>query len=252
MKGYFIILILLVGCTQHDLPMLTPPSVTTADATSVLCRTAVSGGDVINAGGDVIRGRGVAWDTLSNPTYEVNMGYTSDSTGIGSFTSDISDLQPNTTYFLRAYVRYKNTFGYGDEKTFTTFPLPKDILPSSSGVKWQIIQTTVDNDYLTISAYWEDQITNGYWARAIFKIKKENIKNNTTIEIAPNVNGSTWSYHSDNAGGPDIYYATSGTISIDSVTNSRIWGIFNLKASALPITGKFNGIPFYNTFLKDE
>jgi len=52
------------------------------------------------------------------PTIEDNK--TNESSGNVDFSSQITRLLPNTTYYLRAYATNKNGTGYGDTKTFTT------------------------------------------------------------------------------------------------------------------------------------
>ena len=99
-------------------PVITLPTVITSPVTNVTPTTATCGGNVTHNGNATITARGVCWSTSNNPT--VNDGYTEDGTGIGVFTSSITGLLPNTTYYVRAYAT--NSFGtaYGDEASFTT------------------------------------------------------------------------------------------------------------------------------------
>lgn len=95
--------------------------VTTADVTNVTATTATSGGEVTDDGGFSITARGVCWSTSQNPT--TSDAHTSDGTGTGSYTSSLSSLSYNTTYYVRAYATNSNGTSYGEEKTFTTSKL---------------------------------------------------------------------------------------------------------------------------------
>lgn len=99
--------------TTHSLPTLT-----TNDASSITTTAAQTGGNVTSDGGSAITARGVCWGTTQNPT--LTNSFTSNGTGTGVFTSNISDLTPNTNYYLRAYATNSVGTTYGDEKSFKT------------------------------------------------------------------------------------------------------------------------------------
>ena len=69
-------------------------------------------------GGAEVTEKGVVWNTSGSPT--VSDGKTIDGSGSGLFTSRVIGLNPNTTYYLRAYATNKAGTAYGEEKTFTT------------------------------------------------------------------------------------------------------------------------------------
>ena len=96
----------------------TIPSVTTDDITNITTNSAVSGGNVINDGNGTITAKGVCWSTSQNPT--VSDAHTTDGTGIGSYTSNLSDLTSNTIYYVRAYATNEEGTAYGEQKSFTT------------------------------------------------------------------------------------------------------------------------------------
>ena len=93
-------------------------TVSTDAASGVLETTAMSGGNVVDDGGLAITAQGVCWSIAHNPTI-INY-HTTDSIGVGHFTSIISGLLPNTTYYLRAYATNSLGTAYGDEVSFTT------------------------------------------------------------------------------------------------------------------------------------
>ena len=94
------------------------PTVITTVASSITYSSAVSGGEVQNDGGAPVTVRGVCWGTAHNPT--ISDSHTTDSVGIGVFTSRINGLAANTTYYVRAYATNTAGTAYGNEVTFNT------------------------------------------------------------------------------------------------------------------------------------
>ena len=80
--------------------------------------TASSGGNITDAGGSSISARGVVWGTSSGPTIAGTK--TSDGIGTGSFVSNLTELTPSTTYYLRAYATNNTGTAYGNEISFTS------------------------------------------------------------------------------------------------------------------------------------
>ena len=126
--GLFSVLLLFIGCVKEDLRppedrIVGEPVVTTADVTDIAASTAKCGGEVVMEKGYELSARGVCWSTSPNPTIEDN--HTVDGEGKGSFESDISGLTESTTYYVRAYATNEYGTGYGEEKSFTTIPVPQ-------------------------------------------------------------------------------------------------------------------------------
>jgi hypothetical protein len=99
-------------------PTTVLPTVTGKPVVSITPTSAVSGGDVTSGGGAPVTARGVCWSTSPRPTISDN--FTLNGTGIGTFTSSITGLTPNTTYYLRAYATNAAGTAYSDQFTFTT------------------------------------------------------------------------------------------------------------------------------------
>jgi uncharacterized protein (TIGR02145 family) len=94
------------------------PVLSTTEVTDITQTTAKSGGNITSDGGTTVTARGVCWNTGQTPTISDNK--TEDGTGAGSFTSSITDLEPNTTYYVRAYATNSAGTGYGSAMSFTT------------------------------------------------------------------------------------------------------------------------------------
>ncbi|MCD4697930.1 MAG: hypothetical protein K8S16_17030 [Bacteroidales bacterium] len=94
------------------------PVVLTIEITNVNQTSATGGGTIISQGTSQIIARGVCWNTSPEPTFDDN--HTLDGGGYGSYTSEITNLNQSTTYYLRAYARNLHGTGYGDEVSFIT------------------------------------------------------------------------------------------------------------------------------------
>jgi C1A family cysteine protease len=97
---------------------VTIPTITTNAVTSITAISAVSGGNVTSDGGASVTARGVCWGTSSSPT--TANPHTTDGTGTGTFTSNITGLNPNTHYYVRAYATNSAGTAYGNQQEFTT------------------------------------------------------------------------------------------------------------------------------------
>jgi hypothetical protein len=84
--------------------------------------SAVGGGYVVVDGGSPITARGVCWSTSANST--TNNFHTTNGSGIGSFTSNLTGLNPGIVYHVRAYATNLEGTGYGNELSFTFMGCP--------------------------------------------------------------------------------------------------------------------------------
>lgn len=93
-------------------------TLTTTAVSHVTAESADSGGHILTNGGESITTRGVCWNFVGGPTASDTC--TTDGSGRGTFTSNLSDLSPNTAYYVRAYATNSVGTTHGQERTFTT------------------------------------------------------------------------------------------------------------------------------------
>ncbi len=103
---------------QQTFTTLSTPMVTTNIVSNIAVTSATCGGNVTSEGGASVTVRGVCWSTSQNPTVSGN--HTTDGSGAGNFSSNISELAANTTYYVRAYATNSAGTTYGEQRNFTT------------------------------------------------------------------------------------------------------------------------------------
>ena len=97
---------------------LEKPTVTTKVVNNISQTGALCGGNVTSDGGATVTARGVCWSTSQNPT--ISSSKTTDGSGVGQYSSALNNLQPNTTYYVRAYATNSQGTAYGEQESFTT------------------------------------------------------------------------------------------------------------------------------------
>jgi len=134
----------------YQIPVNTPaiPVVATGNVSGITSETAISGGVVSSSGDAVVTERGVCWSASSSPT--VADSRTFDGTGTGSFTSNISGLNPNNRYYVRAYAINPLGIVYGQEVSFTS---ENEEVPSYPGTAFNAVK---------IEGLWWAPVNAGY------------------------------------------------------------------------------------------
>lgn len=102
--------------TFTTLPVV--PTLTTLAVTDVTGNSAKSGGTVTISGGANVTARGVCWGLTDPPT--IAGSKTTDGAGTGAFTSSLTGLLGNKTYYVRAYATNSAGTGYGPTVSFKT------------------------------------------------------------------------------------------------------------------------------------
>jgi hypothetical protein len=153
------------------------PAVITASTSNIKATSAQSGGNVTSVGGSPITARGVCWNTSENPT--IANSKTNNGIGIGTFTSSLTSLTPNTIYYVRAYATNSTGTAYGDQVSFTTSH------PTSP-----IVMTTVISSITLTSAQSGGNVTSDEGATVTARGVCWNTSGNPTITDSKTVDGS--------------------------------------------------------------
>jgi uncharacterized protein (TIGR02145 family) len=95
------------------------PTVTTAIVTNITINSATGGGNIVSDGGATVKKSGVVWSkTNSNPTLKDSV--VAGTVAIGPFTSNITGLDFNNTYYVRAFAINSADTAYGNVVSFST------------------------------------------------------------------------------------------------------------------------------------
>ncbi len=109
------------------------PTVTTQAVSSIASTTATGNGNITSLGAPNPTQYGVVWSTSTYPTTGLTTKTTQGSISLtGAFTSSMTGLAANTTYYVKAYATNTAGTSYGTEVTFTTTAACTN--PSNGGV----------------------------------------------------------------------------------------------------------------------
>lgn len=113
---YLLALVLvLAGCESN---VVSDVAIKTATISSVNSYSALCGGEILSGKNVSVLSRGVCWSLKPYPVYTDQ--HSIDSLGSGKFTSKITQLNADSTYYVRAYCITKNDTVYGNQVTFKT------------------------------------------------------------------------------------------------------------------------------------
>ena len=197
---------------QVTFTTLTPivvPTVMTSTITQITETTAVAGGNVTSDGGASVTERGVVYSTSTNPTTASNKVISG--SGMGAFTCNLTGLQPNTTYYVRAYAVNSIGTSYGEEVSFTTNEeviATPEYVDLGLSVKWATFNVGANKpeDYGDYFAWGETEPKSTYswsnykWCRGsettLTKYCNHSgygtVDNKTTLELSDDVAAVNW------------------------------------------------------------
>ena len=159
---------LMVSCV----PEAEKATVETREITDVTSSSARVICNVSDDGGAEVSSRGICWGSSANPTIETSSSMGAGS-GIGNYECEISGLESNTTYYVRAYATNSAGISYGEEKSFKTLNEGDDgeisghgyvDLGLPSGKKWATCNVGADKpeDYGDYFAWGETTTKSDY------------------------------------------------------------------------------------------
>lgn len=107
------------GATFSFITLANAPTVTTADLLNITPSSALAGGNITSNGGLEITESGVCWSTNADPTTNSSK-LTTNGIKSGNYSITITDLNPGTKYYVRAYATNAVGTTYGENKSFNT------------------------------------------------------------------------------------------------------------------------------------
>ena len=160
-KSLAIILVILIFSSCEKKPSL--PAISTSSVTEISTTSAVSGGNITDDGGAQIISKGICWNTSTDPTID------NKKTIVGGgdllFTSDISQILPATTYYVRAYATNKAGTGYGKSVSFKTLgdkPASDALNASNITINSATLNGSINSNLLSTTVTFEYGVSTNY------------------------------------------------------------------------------------------
>ena len=134
-------------------PVVTDPTVATNAASAFTQTTATLNATITNPDNVTITAKGFQWKATNGGTYTSVAG-----TGTGNtFTANLTNLTPNTSYTFKAFITFNGTTVEGNEMTFTT--LEQGVEPCD--VPTGLHTTDVQNESIAIA--WDANANVNSW-----------------------------------------------------------------------------------------
>lgn len=247
--------------SEEDLIQLGYPSVTTYSISSVTQTSAICIGNVTSDGGAAVTAKGVCWSTSQDPTIDDNK--TLDGFGSGSYTSIITNLNPNTTYYVRAYATNSVGTNYGENKSFTTSNKPDTgeingheyvDLGLPSGLKWATCNVDANSPEMPGGYYaWGELETKDYYERencSTYNVEMEDISGDPDYDVARKKWGSTWRMPKMNEANELFNNCSKENIEINGRKCTKLTSYINGNSIILPCTGwmSYANNGYYNVY----
>jgi len=113
-------LMIAVSCKKDDdTPPPTAPAITTTPLTNITTNSATTGGTILTNGNAAVTQSGIVM-SRTNATPTLTDSVIAGSTSSGSFTTNLTGLDFNRTYYIRAFATNSVGTGYGDVLTLNT------------------------------------------------------------------------------------------------------------------------------------
>ncbi|MFS0489009.1 hypothetical protein [Leadbetterella byssophila] len=175
---------------------MTPPGIRTEAADNITINSARIKGTLTSKGTHNITEYGLVWNTTTSPTtaLQTKQVYTDNVTAFPiAFTADIKSLQPNTTYYYRAYAISNGITTYGENLNFKTPAIAQPGIRTDAAANITMNSATLSGTVLTAGSLpiTERGIVWGTSAQPTTSNTKASITGNvTTFPNSFNVNAT--------------------------------------------------------------
>ena len=123
------ILITNYSCDPEEKPKQLA-TLTTKTITEITTNSANGGGMITSDNGLEVTARGICWSLKPNPSLKDNI--TTNAAGTGEFVSSLTNLTPDTTYYVRAYATNADGTSYGLQISFKTLKTTIPVLTTNN------------------------------------------------------------------------------------------------------------------------
>ena len=123
------------------------PTAGSISVTDVSYTSAVCVAEILSDGGNKISDRGVCYSKNQNPT--ISDTKVQSGVGIGSFTSNLTNLTAGTTYYVRAYASNDKGTIYSEQQSFSTLSYDKPAVTTSSATNISYTSATCGGNVTT-------------------------------------------------------------------------------------------------------
>ena len=189
---FIILIVILHSCKKEIVPTLTTTAVTNITGTK-----ATSGGTISDEGSGTVVERGICWSKGITPT--VSDKITVEGGGVGTFVSNMSELDAATTYYVRAYAKNDAGIGYGMAVSFITLgQAPSATTQSATNVTAisATLNGVVNANYLSTTCTFEYGTTTsfGQTVTATQSPVTGNSNSNVTADLTGLAPGTTYHF----------------------------------------------------------
>ena len=193
------------------------PTVTTIEVVDITATSAICIAEVENAGAAEVTKRGVeyACASFSEPDQDCDVKIVDAGSGLGEFQCEMTDLNPNETYYVRAFATNKAGTSYGEEISFVTLEEGNDEgnegeedeetkingyeyvdLGLPSGLKWATCNVGASSQYEVGDYFAWGELKSkerfGMDNCPTYGVPMEDISGNVEFDVAAFAWGSTW------------------------------------------------------------
>lgn len=133
------LLVAMYACsTEEPQKPSSTESLTTITLTEITTTTAKIGCSQINTSSCVLLSKGIVWNTSPSPT--IIHSFIIEGEGCAAFVYDMTDLQPNTKYYVRAFIVNQDGITYGNEVSFTTLATKGTFTDTRDGIVYNWVK----------------------------------------------------------------------------------------------------------------